>query len=735
MKNRQILSLDGIWEVADSVSPTDRPTHFEHRAPVPALTHSSTPAFPNVDEFHSLEFEAVKILADLPADLDSIPGAGIPGQERNYFWYRTTFDAPSPRGRATLRVNKAQFGSEVWINGVSVGSRVSGFTAGVYDITHAIRWFAKNEVLIRIGAHPGVLPPGNTSVFDFEKPRWTPGIWDSVSVYFNDGVCIRSVQVGPRIDPKQIIVQTQLKNPASTDVTFNLVQSVRGVKGDAVIARTSRSITLAAGEERTVTETIALPDAALWSPEAPNLYVLDTFTDGDSVSTRFGMREFRFDTLSKRAYLNGKPIFLRGANIALHRFFDDKYSGTLPWQEAWVRKLLGPIPRRMHWNTVKFTIGPVPEKWLDIADEEGLLVLYEFPIWTLYPGRARTYRKTFDAVALRQEYEDWLRDNWNHPSIVYWAASLESKLPEELAGKMIEAVRRLDLSNRPWGNSWNPPQGPDDPYEYHQYKFASARRGASFDMARLEHAVGADRMFVDAPTSHAGIITEYEWLWLNRDGSPAFWSQKIWEKMPYPKATAEERFRTLAYLLAGMTEYWRAYRNYAGVIYLAYLANGDGTGWIADNFRDVESLTFQPFFENYVGEAFKPLGVYISFWQHALEAGSHRDFDVMMVNDEGVPCRGTIALVLKDSSGKTLAQASRPYDLVAYGQMSYLLSLDMPDIEGEVVLEAIATPTEGPTRDTTTSRRFFKLVPKGSLPKRNLLPTDDPGGQFVPGEA
>ncbi len=57
----------------------------------------------------------------------------------------------------------------------------------------------------------------------------------------------------------------------------------------------------------------------LWTPETPFLYVLETSTGGDSASTRFGMREFRFDTATRRAYLNGKVYFLRGSNITLPR--------------------------------------------------------------------------------------------------------------------------------------------------------------------------------------------------------------------------------------------------------------------------------------------------------------------------------------------------------------------------------------------------------------------------------
>ena len=37
--------------------------------------------------------------------------------------------------------------------------------------------------------------------------------------------------------------------------------------------------------------------------------------------------------------------------------------------------------------------------------------------------------------------------------------------------KIIPAVRGLDLSNRPWENSYNPPAGPDDPVEDHPYEF------------------------------------------------------------------------------------------------------------------------------------------------------------------------------------------------------------------------------------------------------------------------
>jgi beta-galactosidase len=87
-----------------------------------------------------------------------------------------------------------------------------------------------------------------------------------------------------------------------------------------------------------VRQIVPVPKAHLWSPEDPFLYQVNTRISGDEVTTRFGMREFHFDTVTQRAYLNGRPYFLRGSNITLHRFFEDPESGTLPWDEKWLHR-------------------------------------------------------------------------------------------------------------------------------------------------------------------------------------------------------------------------------------------------------------------------------------------------------------------------------------------------------------------------------------------------------------
>lgn len=722
---RETLVLDGVWDVADTVDAHDRPVVFDRRVPVPALTHSATPEFPDVDGFVTPEFAVINKLLGLPVETHTFDGAGIQAHPRNYFWYRMSFKAPPTREVAVLEVAKAQFGSMVWLNGIELGGNNSGFTSAHYAIDHAIRWSGDNELLIRIGANPNVLPEGNTAIWDFEKTEWTPGIWDSVEVHFSDGVSIESVQVAPKIDPKQVTIETCLINTLAEPMGITLTHEVRSVRNDEVVAKYSSDILIQPGERRSVRDVVQIPGGELWSQDSPALYSLDTSTGGDHQTSRFGLREFNFDTATKRAYLNGEQIFLRGGNVCLHRFFDDEKSGTLPWDEGWVRELLGAIPRRLHWNAVKFTVGPVPKKWLDIADEVGLLVLYEFPLWTLRPDITGGYVKQLDVSALRNEYKGWLRDNWNHPSIVYWSASLESRLPAEQSTDIVDDLRSLDLSGRAWGNSWNSPAGPNDPYEFKQYLSSEP----SFDMTQLELGGGVRRSMFDPPTGHAGLITEFDWNWLTRDGSPTPYTTSLWESIPYPRETPLERFKTLAYLLAGQVEYWRAHRQYAGVIYLSYLS----TGWVVDNFRDVEKLEFQPHFEEFVGEAFKPLGVYINFWQREVASGLERTFEVMMVNDVNQRSTGELSLLIEDASGAVLTRIAQSFEVAALGQSTYAMTLRIPDIEEGVVIKAVADPRDG--SEVTVSTRFVELVPAGDLPASPLgqVSAADAGGQFDSG--
>ncbi len=710
---RTTIPLDGPWQIADSVTST-QPKVFDHVVPVPGLAHSAKPAFQDIDLFDSREHIVNLVRAGTLPKSALVDNAGVPHQKRNYFWYRRTFTIKAPEAVAILRINKAQFGAAAWVNGMAVGEHLPCFTAAYMDISHAIRT-GENEVVIRIGAHPGVLPPDVSAGSDFEKVRWTPGVYDDVSVLLSGNPVIETIQVAPHILPKSITVETRIRNYGTQPVRFPVRFSVHSWKQARAIGRASQQVFLASGGETTIRQEIALPEAQLWSPDSPNLYVLETSTGGDSAATRFGVREFRFDTPTRRAYLNGKPIFLRGSNITLHRFFEDPVSGTLPWDDQWLHETLVTLPKRMHWNSFRFCIGPVPEHWLDIADEAGFLIQNEYFVWLSGGWFGETYQIRLADAEIIGEYKEWMRDNWNHASVVLWDANNESKYPN-FTTKIIPAVRSLDLSNRPWENSYNAPAGADDPVETHPYLTINLHKGEEggepFRLTQLEGWSDSPHR-VSVPTGHAEIINEYGWLWLNRNGSGTKLTTDVYPKLLGPRDSPEERVRWNAYLLAGETEFWRAYRHYTGILHFVYLTGCDPEGYTCDNFRDVRKLQLQPGFEDYLANAFAPLGVYLNFWQPTLEPGSESDYTVMLVNDDDVTSQGTLALILEDQNGVTLAKNEQTYVVAPLGQTTMLVHFRVPaGTHANCTFRAVTTPASGKYRQATQSRRWVDVATK-----------------------
>jgi len=249
------------------------------------------------------------------------------------------------------------------------------------------------------------------------------------------------------------------------------------------------------------------------------------------------------------------------------------------------------------------------------------------------------------------------------------------------------------------------------PFEDHPYLFIDhtfTRKPPYFQMTDLERMTA--RKLGGMQSAHAAIINEYGWLWLHRDGTPTVLTQKPYEHL-LPRSTADERRAFYAYCLAGMTEFWRAYRHYAGVLYLAYLDADLPQAFTCDNFVDVERLVLEPHFADYLGEAFKPLGVYVNFWQPHLAAGSARAYRVLLVNDTHTSVCGRLELGWQSGGRGACVNVSQPFAIPALGKMTYDLTLAAPATAGRYVLMA-AAHCEGQPWSPTLSRRHVSVYVK-----------------------
>jgi hypothetical protein len=700
---RSVYSLNGQWDIDESIKSDAVPGKYTHKVAVPGLVNQSQPAFADVDKFTTIDVIRHPIVGikDNPS-LDTIK-IGIVGQNRNFFWYRRSFELKEKKEVVVLKINKAQFGTQVWINGKNAGEHFGCFTAGYFDITRFVKQPGKNEIIIRIGAHPKALPEWVPFGTDLEKRKWTPGIYDDVSVIACNNPYIETLQIAPDINASQIKVQIKVINYIE-DGKFSLDYKIKEWKSGKEVAAGAKSFEMGKNESVIVTHVIDVPAQHLWSPEDPFLYFLDASTGGDNFSSRFGMREFHYETKTKRAYLNNKMIFLRGSNITLHRFFEDSLCLDNPWNEKWVRRLLYDIPKEMNWNSFRFCIGPVPDKWFEIADEAGLLIQNEFFLWT--------HKDYWKVEELENQLGEWMRDHWNHPSVVIWDMQNETRWDK--LEEIINKFRPLDLSNRQWENGWSKPAGENDPTEDHNYLKYSDKDGGEISPWRMpfydfENCRRGNNAF--NPTTHASVLNEYAWLWLHRNGKPAVLTERFYNSFA-PGYTDEQRMDLYGYMIAGETEYFRAFRNYAAVHFFAYLTADFPTAFTGDLFQDVRNLKLNPAYEKYLKEAFKPLGVYLHFWMAEIKVDplAQGRFPIILINDEYQKLEGKLEIRIETPDGQLIKSAEKPFVISELNADTYLIDCEYPTEPGEYIVKAIAHP-ENYKPNATTSIRKLKMLP------------------------
>ena len=167
---------------------------------------------------------------------------------------------------ALLKINKAQFGTAVWLNGQKLGEYAGCFSASYF---HLERRHPLGRQEHPGGPHrrpprpycPTTIPPGR----DFEKIKWTPGIYDSVSLIFCDNPRHRNHPGrAAHRDGRRSMVQTRLKNYGSAPAVTALGPKCEDLeKGQKSAARQAgavvAAVTLDPGEEKVVTQTMAIP--------------------------------------------------------------------------------------------------------------------------------------------------------------------------------------------------------------------------------------------------------------------------------------------------------------------------------------------------------------------------------------------------------------------------------------------------------------------------------------------
>ena len=178
------VSLNGNWEFEQSTTSVV-PARFTRTIPVPGLVHLAMPRIEEYDKFFKRPDKVDAKMEHSVYQIDYTP---------RYSWYRKKIKLPADtKGlEAVLTIKKSQYVTQVFVNGIDMGSSMECYTPIDIAITRALRFGEENEILIKVGDRYW-LPSAAAGGTDKEKEHYLPGIWDDVMISFTHKLKINRV--------------------------------------------------------------------------------------------------------------------------------------------------------------------------------------------------------------------------------------------------------------------------------------------------------------------------------------------------------------------------------------------------------------------------------------------------------------------------------------------------------------------------------------------------------------
>nr|WP_314547696.1 glycoside hydrolase family 2 TIM barrel-domain containing protein [uncultured Massilia sp.] len=420
IQGRSHVSLNGRWSYI--IDPYETGYYDYRRAPFDASASGKGGFYDDRKPKDKTEWAEYSF--DLAPTL-KIPGDWNSQAERlqlyeGTVWMRQVFDAdPKPGKHYMLYFGAVNYEAHVYLNGKKLGMHRGGFTPFQFDVTGLLAK-GRNFVVVKADntRHQEAIPTLNTDWWNYGGITRDVLLAELPSTYIAD----YKVQLA-KGDPSRIVGYVQLAGAAtSQQVTLTIAEA--GIRTTVRTDAGGRAaIDLRAGKLQ------------YWTPQQPKLYTVELSGGGDTVRDRIGFRTI--ETRGHEILLNGKPVFLRG--VAMH---DENPLIPGRLRGAGDMRMLLQWAKELNCNYVRLAHYPHSEEMLRLADEMGLMVWAEVPVyWTISWDNPDTYANAGAQLA------DMIVRDKNRASVVIWSVGNETPIGaprNAFMGKLARTARGLD---------------------------------------------------------------------------------------------------------------------------------------------------------------------------------------------------------------------------------------------------------------------------------------------------
>lgn len=367
---------------------------------------------------------------NLPHTWNAIDGANGYDFYKGACWYRKVFfvDTLSKGSKVFIEFEGSNSITDVYVNGKHLGQHRGGYSTFRFDITDAVEYGSKNILAVKV----------DNTVVDDVYPQMADftfygGIYRGVNIIIANNVHFDLMDYGSRgiyivqedvtEEKASLIIKSRLVNANDEEKKVRLWTDICDSEGK-IVTYAAKEVIIPAGETKEVDMPVIIEKAILWNGRKnPYLYEakvsMTSYNDRiDELTIPFGVRYFKVDA-EKGFYLNGEHLALKGVS----RHQDRKDMGWAVTEAEQIEDM--ELIKEIGATSIRLAHYQHNQFFYDLCDREGMVV------WAEIPFISTMSKEELEGVNAKQQMIELIRQNYNHPSIMFWGIQNEIQIGGE----------------------------------------------------------------------------------------------------------------------------------------------------------------------------------------------------------------------------------------------------------------------------------------------------------------
>jgi beta-galactosidase len=387
---------------------------------------------------------------DVPHTWNAVDGANGFDFYKGACWYRKelNIEAAAKENKVFIEFNGANSITDLYVNGEHLGQHRGGYSTFRFDITEVIQFGANNTLAVKV----------DNTVVDDVYPQMADftfygGIYRDVNIvianklhfdlmdYGSKGIYIVQEEVSE--ESALLKIKARLVNDYEEARKVRLWADILDVEGKN-ITYAAKEVNLDAGETKEVEVPISINNPTLWNGRKnPYMYrakvSMVSFNDTvEELLVPFGVRHFKVDP-EKGFFLNGEHLALKGVS----RHQDRKSMGWAITEKEELEDM--ELIKEVGATSIRLAHYQHNQYFYDLCDKEGMVVWAEIPFISVMS------KNELEGINAKQQMIELIRQNYNHPSIMFWGIQNEIQIGGERpeVRKLVKELNALTKKEDP----------------------------------------------------------------------------------------------------------------------------------------------------------------------------------------------------------------------------------------------------------------------------------------------